>query len=174
MRLSSIVQSSIDLSINRSTGLSNASPMEFSEHPPEQPNKLKGSIDKAESRFNELTNPEKPHQTLTSSNSSLIDGGTADTQAGLEKPDGQQRLRDKYVHGSWSIGRDDFDWTEDLSENGQKLFLLLINDIGLTKYLPELAEQKGIELASALEELRRNKIIDESDPTIIRIIRRRL
>lgn len=62
-----------------------------------------------------------------------------------------------------------FIWKEDLSENGQKLYLLLLGDIGFIKYLAELVQMEGIDLDAGLEELRRLDVLDESDAAIIRI-----
>ncbi len=61
----------------------------------------------------------------------------------------------------------DFIWTEDLSENGQKLFLLLLGDIGHMNDPPALAKEEGINLDEGLKELRHHDVLDERDPKII-------
>lgn len=62
-----------------------------------------------------------------------------------------------------------FIWDEHLSENGQKLYLLLLGDTGFTEHLPELAQMEGIDLDAGLAELRNQKILDENDAKIVRI-----
>jgi hypothetical protein len=66
-----------------------------------------------------------------------------------------------------TIGRGDFIWTQDLTENAQKLYLWLLCDMGDTVDLPHHAKREGWDLVTALQELREFGIIDESDPSII-------
>lgn len=70
-----------------------------------------------------------------------------------------------------SSERKQFIWDVDLSKNGQKLYLLLLGDIGFTKYLPELAQSEEIDLGTGLQELRDQGILDESTPKMLRIKR---
>jgi hypothetical protein len=63
----------------------------------------------------------------------------------------------------------DFIWDEHLSENGQKLYLLLLGEVGCTPYLRQLAEAEGVDLDAGLAELRRHRVLDEHDPKIVRI-----
>jgi len=72
-----------------------------------------------------------------------------------------------------AIGKLEFDYRQ-ISENGMKLYNLLLGDIGLTKYLPELAQMVNIDLNLGLQELREYGLLDESNPNIILIISSRL
>jgi len=62
-----------------------------------------------------------------------------------------------------------FDWWRDLSEEGQILYQFLLGDVGDMEILPEFAEAYKLDLVATLEELRSWGILDEDDPTIIRI-----
>lgn len=61
-----------------------------------------------------------------------------------------------------------FDWQEDLSAHGQKLYELLFGDVDAA-ILPEFADKNQLDITATLAELRRWQILDESDPSIIRI-----
>jgi len=71
------------------------------------------------------------------------------------------------------IGRGDFSWRRDLSENGQKLWYWLVRDMADKDIMPEIAAKEGWDWAAALEELRRHNILDESDAKRVRLIRKR-
>lgn len=62
-----------------------------------------------------------------------------------------------------------FDWRRDLSEDGRKLYDLLLGEVGDADLLPMLAEEDEIDLQRALTELRNRDLIDESDPEFIRL-----
>ena len=64
-----------------------------------------------------------------------------------------------------------FIWNEDLSENGRKLYWLLLGDIGFIEWLPELAQSEDIDLVAGIQELRDREVLDENNPKIIRIKR---
>jgi hypothetical protein len=69
------------------------------------------------------------------------------------------------------IGKEGFNWRENLSANGQWLYELLIGEQGDTELLTLYALEEGKDLDAALTELRQHGLIDESNSSIIRIIR---
>jgi hypothetical protein len=81
-----------------------------------------------------------------------IFGGAPDTKAGTEEPDQKLTLE----------GRE-LTWGECLSKDG---FWVLdyLHGIGPTKHLRELAGMEGIDYDVGLEELRRQGLLDESNP----------
>lgn len=73
-----------------------------------------------------------------------------------------------YIETEWKVaGRGDFNWRTTLSEDGQKLYRLLLYDMGDREYLPLHASEEGWDLEAALDELRRHELIDESDSATI-------
>lgn len=68
------------------------------------------------------------------------------------------------------VGKEEFWWQEELSEGGQKLYYLLIQQIGDTNLLPDLAVEIGFNLEVAMSELRESGLIDESDSKIVQLV----
>lgn len=64
-----------------------------------------------------------------------------------------------------------FCWWRDLSLDAQKLYKLLIGEGGDTDTLPIIASKQGFDLNAALDEVRRHDLLDESDPSIVRLSR---
>lgn len=78
-----------------------------------------------------------------------------------------QRLRalweEDFRKTKTSIWDEDF---ENLSENGQRLFSILLGQVGWTQYLSRIALLADIDLDAGLDELRKHGILDENDPNI--------
>lgn len=65
--------------------------------------------------------------------------------------------------------KDDFVWHRDLSEDGQKLYEVLLGEAGDRDTLPKIAEEDGYDLDKTLAELRGQGILDEDNPLRIRL-----
>jgi len=77
-------------------------------------------------------------------------------------------------HHSEVVGKKGFYWREELSEDGQKLYGALIEERGDSDLLPQYAAEDEFDLNGALAELRGHGLLDESDPELIKLIRRKL
>jgi hypothetical protein len=71
------------------------------------------------------------------------------------------------------IGKPGFRWRKELSEGGQKLYYWLLTEAGDIDGLPGIAAEDNFDLDATLEELRGHGLLDESDPDIIMLVRRR-
>jgi len=71
--------------------------------------------------------------------------------------------------GKLNYDKDQFWWWRDLSQDGRKLYEILIGEGGDWDILPEYADQVGFNLNTALVELRERGFLDESDPHRVRL-----
>ena len=76
--------------------------------------------------------------------------------------------------GTVVVGRADFSWRRNLSEDGKKLYLLLLKEMGDVDLLPIYATEEEFDLNTALDELREHALLDERDPELIKLVRRTL
>jgi hypothetical protein len=72
------------------------------------------------------------------------------------------------------ISRTGFDWRKELTEDGQKLYELLLDDLGDKDFLLIDATERGFDLNAAMDELRERGLLDESHPSIVRLTSKRL
>jgi hypothetical protein len=72
------------------------------------------------------------------------------------------------------VDKEGFHWREERSENGQKLYKLLIGKQGDIDLLPTQAAEDGFDLQAALDECRGYGLLDESIPGLVRLIRREI
>ena len=72
------------------------------------------------------------------------------------------------------VGKEGFHWREELSEDGQKLYKLLIKEMGDRDLLPTFSAQDEFDLNGAMEELKGHGLLDESIPELVRLIRREI
>jgi hypothetical protein len=86
----------------------------------------------------------------------------------------RSRLSQAQSPRSMIIGKEGFHWREELSENAQKLYELLIVEMGDFDSLPLYAAEDGFDLQAALLECRGHGLLDESIPGLVRIIRREI
>ncbi|MFN8495580.1 MAG: hypothetical protein U0350_48755 [Caldilineaceae bacterium] len=104
----------------------------------------------------------------------LVSDGTFDSSEKAEEH-GQNTHQSDGSHDQPTTGKGEhtekklFIWEEDLSENGRKLYWLLLGDVGFIEYLPELTQHRQIDLDSGLQELREHNVLDESVPQMYRI-----
>lgn len=85
---------------------------------------------------------------------------------------GQTEFKDDVpLKSGWrTIGRADFNWRRELSENGQRLYRVLLYEMGHTDLLPELATVYEFGLDEALGELRSHHLVDERNPDFISLL----
>lgn len=72
------------------------------------------------------------------------------------------------------IGRADFVPSEDLSENAYTLYQWILGDACNSEFLEYLVLNYGLDIEAGIEELRGYGLLDESNPNLLRILRRKL
>ena len=72
------------------------------------------------------------------------------------------------------IGKARFNWQRELSEDGRKLYLCLLEERGDRELLPIYAKGERFDLQSALSELRGHSLLDERDPQVVKMVRHTL
>lgn len=129
-------------------------------------------------------------------NNQAIDGEQLNTASGTSGEDRntgtlhEDRSISDYVHerlrrgerlnvgegGAYTIGRDNFNWREELSEPAKAIYPWLLREMGHPSILTYLAEEYNFDLDDTLAELRAYELIETHprDSKSIRIIRRRL
>lgn len=120
----------------------------------------RGAAEQPESSYQQDSLYNEPNH-LTKSDKSF----NVDTQTNFDKAKSYE---------AFAVGREDFDWHTDLSENAKKLFLLILYEVGWTQSLSELSKSEKIDLEAGLQELRQQELIDESDPAIVTVLKRYL
>lgn len=94
---------------------------------------------------------------------------TVDPLQKVEVPEDKNSLPQ---HRSMIVGKEGFNWREELSEDGQRLYKLLVREMGDIDSLPAYAAEDGFDLNVAMEELKGHGLLDESIPGLVRLIRR--
>lgn len=139
-----------------------------------------GPDDKTGSDSSDQTSGEHPHQqAILAENSQFLDVDQLSTHfaphsnALLELTFEVTNLKWRNLSNSYVIGKDDFNWEEDLSSNGQKLWVWLLNGNKID-FLEWIANEQGWDLNTAMDEIMDNSLLEECQPGYFRIIRRKL
>jgi hypothetical protein len=72
------------------------------------------------------------------------------------------------------VGKAGFNWREELSEGGRKLYGLLIREMGDVDLLATFAADDEFDCNAAMNELRNHGLLDETDPRRVSLIHRQL
>lgn len=132
-------------------------------HSSEQPNQKNSAIDKNGC----TTKPDNPQQ------NSLPEAPKTTEILNLPRHTSISKSPAKDEKGSNVVGKDNFVWDEDLSENAQKIWPYLLYTSSMD-YLRTRAAEEGWDLDAAMKEIQSHELLDESFPGYFRILRRKL